>query len=253
MKIIDAVPASWKDLQNKVGRILEECGFVVEVEYSMTAVRGKIEVDVYARETIDSREYLIACECKHWKDNIPRAIIQSFKTDVAELGCNKGYIITTSKFQSGAISAAEKTNVELITWEKFQEIFFESWYAKYFSVEIRKIMPFNLNYNWIDWFDDLDKEDKQQYGIMKNKLGDIDDIISNFPMGVMKELNMKFYEIPELPLLGNRIDPEEYAGEVPTDILEIRSYREFLDKFTEYAKPFVVEFQKLEEKYQSSK
>jgi len=34
-------------------------------------------------------------------------------------------------FQSGSFSAAELTNVELVTWEQFQEQFEETWYDEW--------------------------------------------------------------------------------------------------------------------------
>ncbi|MCB9333861.1 MAG: restriction endonuclease [Lewinellaceae bacterium] len=70
-------------------------------------------MDVYAEETIKGRKYSIICECKHWKSNIPQSVIHGFRTVTADLGCNIGYIITTSDFQLGATKAAELTNVEL--------------------------------------------------------------------------------------------------------------------------------------------
>src|SRR5687768_3242495 len=113
-------PSDWKDLQNKVGEILHQCGFSVEVEKTIQTVRGQIELDVYAEENIKGRRYSIICECKFWKSNIPQNVIHGFRTVINDLGCNAGYIITTSDFQSGSTNATEFTNVELLTWENFQ-------------------------------------------------------------------------------------------------------------------------------------
>ena len=74
-----SVPETWKALQNEVGKILEECGFSVEVEKKVDTARGKAELDVYAEEIVKGRKYSIVCECKHWKSNIPQTIIHSFR------------------------------------------------------------------------------------------------------------------------------------------------------------------------------
>ncbi len=132
MIISSTKPTSWKDLQNKVGELLFECGFQVEVEKVIKTVRSDIEIDVYAEENIDGRVYSILCECKYWGSAIPQTIVHAFRTVISDIGTNVGYIITTSEFQSGSVRTSENTNIELLTWEKFQNLFFMSWYSKYF-------------------------------------------------------------------------------------------------------------------------
>lgn len=39
-------PETWQQLQEEVARILRECGFAVEVERTLTTVRGAVEIDV---------------------------------------------------------------------------------------------------------------------------------------------------------------------------------------------------------------
>ena len=46
--ITSSTPENWNDLQNEVGRLLEECGFSVEIEKKVQTVRGEVELDVYA-------------------------------------------------------------------------------------------------------------------------------------------------------------------------------------------------------------
>src|SRR5687767_1092177 len=94
-------PSDWHDLQLQVADILHKCRFNVEVEKRAQGIRGHIEIDVYAEETIQGRRYVVACECKHWKAAIPRTAIHAFRTVVADIGANIGYVITTSKYQPG--------------------------------------------------------------------------------------------------------------------------------------------------------
>src|ERR1035441_6622791 len=42
------------------------------------------------------------------------------------------YIISTAGFQSGALTAAELTNIRLVTWSEFQAEFEQSWITHHF-------------------------------------------------------------------------------------------------------------------------
>ena len=46
MTLTTKQPEDWKDLQNKVSDILEQCGFKVETERTTETARGKVELDV---------------------------------------------------------------------------------------------------------------------------------------------------------------------------------------------------------------
>lgn len=127
------IPRRWQELQFETARILAECGFAVEVEKVIETARGKVEIDVYGQERVQGRLFTTLCECKHWKVAVPQAVIHGFRTVVSDFGANKGYIISLAGFQSGAFSAAELTNIELVTWGEFQDAFRASWLENFFS------------------------------------------------------------------------------------------------------------------------
>ena len=65
----------------------------------------------------------IVVECKLWKSRVTKEKVMALKSIVDDLGVDKGIIICEKGFQKGAISAAKKTNIELITClENFEEI-----------------------------------------------------------------------------------------------------------------------------------
>lgn len=127
-KIIDHVaPNLWKDLQNKTRNILKICGFETEIEKKIKLVRGNKVVDVYAIDKNQSPPITYLCECKYWKKKVPQEVVHSFRTVVNDYGANFGLIISSMGFQKGAILASFKTNVKLLDWYEFQEIFFDRW------------------------------------------------------------------------------------------------------------------------------
>jgi restriction system protein len=127
------IPADWRDLQTAVANILAQSGFSVQVEKVIQTVRGRAEIDVFGQEAVEGRTYTVLCECKNWAARVPQNVIHGFRTVIADAGANLGYIISTAGFQSGARTAAEMTNVRLVTWLEFQAEFEQSWITHHFQ------------------------------------------------------------------------------------------------------------------------
>ncbi len=115
-----SAPADWHDLQVQVNKILNECGLTSEIDKKITTVRGPVKVDVYAEDSFNRPPTTYLCECKHWKSSIPKTVVHAFRTVVTDFGANWGFIISSVGFQSGAQTAASKSNVKLLTWIEFQ-------------------------------------------------------------------------------------------------------------------------------------
>ena len=126
IKIFENEPANWQQLEHLVAQILRGSGFKTEITKTITTVRGKVEVDVYA-EKEQGVESIIICECKYWKEKIPQTVIHSFRTVVNDYGANQGYIIAKKGFQKGVYSAIEKSNTSILNWGEFQEKFKRDW------------------------------------------------------------------------------------------------------------------------------
>jgi hypothetical protein len=138
--ITNHMPADWEQLEQMVADILQKAGLQVERNRVVTTARGQAAIDVYAVESILGREVVVFCECKHWKAAVPQGVVHSFRTVVSDGGANTGYIISSSDFQSGARSAAEKTNVQLVNWEQFQLEFESSYYEHYFRSKLKEFV-----------------------------------------------------------------------------------------------------------------
>lgn len=122
------LPKNWRDLQNKTCKMLLECGFLAEVEKEVKLVRGKTKIDVFANDKTQKPEIIYFCECKYRDSNIPQDEVQSFKSKISEYGANIGFVISKVGFQKGAYEVADKTNVNLVTWDQFQRIFEKKWF-----------------------------------------------------------------------------------------------------------------------------
>lgn len=253
MPLTTKQPIDWKDLQNKVSDILKQCGFKVETEKTNETARGKVELDVYAEETIKGRKYSIVCECKYWRSNIPQNVIHGFRTVVNDLGCNIGYVITTSDFQSGSVATSEFTNVELLTWENFLSLFFESWYESYFSPQIAQRLDPILTYSepiLPKWFEKMSNEDKEAFFALKDKYDSFGWIVMSFtPYARM----VTSTTIPELPLFDRIKENKEVTDRIPDEILKETGYQEFLEKCCEFGDIAISEFRHFRDKYSEAK
>ena len=127
MLIFDQEPTDWVGLQNRVGQLFSELGCEVRVDARVKLARSTKRVDVWVRDphVTPISEYL--CECKYWNKRIPQEIVHSFLTVVSEYGAHRGIIVSRAGFQAGARKAACKTNLDLVTFSRLQEIFFDRW------------------------------------------------------------------------------------------------------------------------------
>jgi hypothetical protein len=119
---------SWEDLEIKVQSFFNELGYEAKVNHPVTLANGgQAVVDVYAEKPDAPLLQKILFECKYWKTEVPRAIVQSFKMDVLESGANFGVIVSKTGFQSGAYEGVALTTVKLYTFEELQLAFAKEW------------------------------------------------------------------------------------------------------------------------------
>jgi len=121
----------WRDLQQRVAAILQESGFIVEIARSLKTARGTVEIDVYATDPKTTPTAIYLCECKRWASNVPQAEVQTFRTIMEDSGAHFGLFISARGFQKGAYDVIQHTNIQLLKWTQFQEIFLERWRKRY--------------------------------------------------------------------------------------------------------------------------
>ncbi len=223
--ITNSVPETWQALQQQTARILEECGFDVELEKKIQTVRGEVEIDVYAEELVKGRKYRILCECKNWKRRVPQNVIHGFRTVVADIGANVGYVISLNGFQSGAFSAAELSNIELVDWVQFQTAFEETWFDEYLSPQVVKDLDPLLTYTEPlapSWYGALPDGEKREYLNLKDLHDELGWMLMTFtPYARFGPDKPR----PKLPLRERLVDETT----IPADVLDAVSYREFFE------------------------
>lgn len=231
-------PENWRELQNEVGKILNQCGFSVEIEKKIQTVRSKVEIDVYAEEYIKGRTNIILCECKYWNTRVPQSIILSFRTIMSDFGANIGYIISKSGFQSGAFKASENTNINLVTWYQFQDAFEEIWFNEYLTHQMVERLDPLISYTepiFPSWFDKLTNADQDHYIALKKKYEHFGWLIIQFTPYVKIERKRR----PQLPIM--KFLPE-FKNKIPENIASVSGYREFLELVCNYGEHAIAQF-----------
>lgn len=131
------LPASWQDLEARVAQILTECGYDVDVQKNVELARGDVDIDVWADDH-SSPANVIAIECKHWATPVTKSVVHGFRTVVGDAGANSGLIVSSAGFQQGAVEAAAYSNLSLMDWVGFQELFTARWYRHYMAPRLRE-------------------------------------------------------------------------------------------------------------------
>lgn len=138
MLIESGDPTTWRELEELVAQILDECGMEVESPKIVETVRGSVEVDVFASDDATTPDSVYLCECKHWDSNVPRAIVHAFRTVVSDSGANTGLVVSKLGFQPGAIEAATHSNIRLLSWPEFQDLFAVRWFLNHMAPLARR-------------------------------------------------------------------------------------------------------------------
>lgn len=239
--MIDIVPSDWKDLQKKVCQIFRDIGFDADVGCQVElANNSTAEVDVFAIDTLNSPPISYYCECKRWKNKVPRSVVQSFKMDVSEQGANVGLIISEKGAQKGAFESVEKTNIKLITWLEFQAMFEEKWWSK-----VTKTLYVNSQ-DFLSFADPLNNESLSVDFFRKCSRKQGKERISRNTINEFKIIRKKYSTIANLVsdsylemCLGNDSKPLlPYVINIPVVGLEdadnrkINSLREYIESLT---------------------
>jgi hypothetical protein len=232
--IDNTIPADWRELQDRVARILQESGLETEVEKRLDTVRGRIEVDVLAIDVDVAPQVTYICECKLWNRPIPREIVHSFRTVVGDFGANAGILVSREGFQSGAVEAAKNTNVILTDWFGFQKLFLARWHSRFAQ------RLFNIAHPLSDYTQPMTRYfDKKAAAIPNFDCARYDELRAQFTafalVGIMPHLHAKegLEREPILPIpvsrflrgdtrvIGSYRQFEEFYGEMVEAILSI--------------------------------
>lgn len=113
-------PKDWKDLQVKVKEIYSNLGCDAKENITVKGARTKHKVDVFTVFEFGGQKYKIVVECKYWKSNVKKEQVATLLGILADIGAEKGIIVSKIGFQAGARRLASYTNVALVTYDELR-------------------------------------------------------------------------------------------------------------------------------------
>lgn len=111
----------WHKYQKQAATLFKSIGCAAEIDKKVQGVRGGHEVDVWVSRSIYGLEHHWVVECKYWKSAVTKQHVITLKGIVDDVGADRGILLSSSGFQSGAISMAERSNITLTSLEEMKE------------------------------------------------------------------------------------------------------------------------------------
>lgn len=103
----------WKEYQEEAAEFFRSLGLSAETDVTIKGVRTSHDVDVVVRSKHVGFETLWLIECKHWKSSVSKLHVLGLREIVNDTGADRGIVLSESGFQSGAVEAANLTNVQV--------------------------------------------------------------------------------------------------------------------------------------------
>ncbi len=162
---------------------------------------------------------------------------------MADVGANTGYIISRAGFQAGAYKAAANTNVRLLSWTEFQELFEDQWYWTHLTRQVHDVLdglcsylePLPAMMHWDSYLNEGETDRLKELYHQHAPLGML--------IMALQPYMFRFKERVRLPL-G---DHAKHYGDLPESVTSRTGYREFFDELVQHALPILREFQSFRE------
>ena len=100
---------------------LQSLGCNAEVEEKVTGARGEHKIDVWVRFKKFGFQIKWVIECKYWNSAVTKEKVLALRSVVEDVGADRGIMISTAGFQSGAIRVSENTNITLTDLDELKK------------------------------------------------------------------------------------------------------------------------------------
>lgn len=103
----------WQNYQEEVASFFLSLGLAAETDVVLEGVRTKHDIDVVVQSQHVGFTITWIVECKQWKKRVTKLHVLALREIVADLGADRGILLSEAGFQSGAVEAANLTNVHV--------------------------------------------------------------------------------------------------------------------------------------------
>jgi hypothetical protein len=103
----------WKKYQEDAAAYFRSLGMEARTDTAVKGARSSHDVDVLVTSHYLGFDITWIIECKHWKTPVNKLHVLALREIVADVGADRGILLSESGFQSGAIEAANLTNIQV--------------------------------------------------------------------------------------------------------------------------------------------
>ena len=96
---------AWQQYQEEVASYFRSLGLDATTDVTITGVRTSHDVDVLVKSRHVGFDITWIVECKHWASPVSKLHVMALREIVADIGADRGILLSESGFQSGAIEA----------------------------------------------------------------------------------------------------------------------------------------------------
>jgi restriction system protein len=107
----EIMAVDWCEYQEETAAFFRSLGLEAQTNVTVQGVRTQHDIDVLVKMHHVGFEVTWAIECKHWKTKVSKLHVLGLRSIVQEIGADRGILLCEAGFQSGALEAAQLTNV----------------------------------------------------------------------------------------------------------------------------------------------
>lgn len=104
---------TWKEYQEEAAEFFRTLGLEAQTDAKVQGVRTQHDIDVLVKSHHAGFEVTWIVECKKWNTRVSKLHVLALREIVSDTGADRGILLSESGFQSGAIEAANLTNVQV--------------------------------------------------------------------------------------------------------------------------------------------
>lgn len=150
---------AWKKYQEEAAAFFRSLGLDASTDERVRGVRTTHDVDVFVKSHHVGFDITWLVECKYWKTKVSKLHVLALREIVSDVGADRGILLSETGFQSGAIEAANLTNVQVTSLAEVRETASNDIY----SMRLRELYDRVENCKKRYW--DIPKHKRIEYGL----------------------------------------------------------------------------------------
>jgi hypothetical protein len=104
---------TWQEYQEEAAAFFRGLGLDVQTDVTVQGARTRHDIDVLVRSHHVGFDVIWIVECKHWTSRVSKLHVLALREIVADVGADRGILLSEAGFQSGAVEAATLTSVHV--------------------------------------------------------------------------------------------------------------------------------------------